>query len=415
MPKLMLIVIAAAVLAVPAAAGAQTSSSTTSTSTSTTTTTPPLLPGQPEEEPPQSTTTTVPPEEDHAREEGAVPEEPPEEEVEVPEAEEETTPGGVVRNIRHELVRQQQAAMLAAIASQAQLGTAYHQLASLRALEERLESQLLDERLAERRAAGGAAVAKEQFRERAVNAYVEGPGQLSFILSARDPNELLHRTALTTSVLSADRDGWIQARDRHRELDGEVEALVTRLAEVRTELGVARQDVAALSRHADHQRGLLRMFEAGSQIAIAGFVFPVGDPHHFVDTFGAPRMVGTEYEHAHQGTDIFAPMGTDLYAVERGVITRVGTDVLGGTKLWLTGASGVRYYYAHLSGYAEGIVEGTLVEAGQLVGYVGNTGNARSTPPHVHFEVHPRQDFAVNPYPILAVTDTFRGTYEDFA
>jgi murein DD-endopeptidase MepM/ murein hydrolase activator NlpD len=116
-------------------------------------------------------------------------------------------------------------------------------------------------------------------------------------------------------------------------------------------------------------------------------------------------MFGTAYAHLHQGTDIFAASGTPLVAVERGVVFSMGSDVLGGTKLWLQGASGTKYYYAHLSAFAEGMADGTVVTAGQLVGYVGNPGNAATTPAHCHFEVHPGGGPAVNPYPLLKIVD----------
>ena len=91
------------------------------------------------------------------------------------------------------------------------------------------------------------------------------------------------------------------------------------------------------------------ILSAGSDIVIHGFVFPVGEPHTFGDSFGAPRMVGTEFAHAHQGTDIFAPMGTPARGLRaRRHHARSGTDVLGGNKLWLKGESGTYYYYAHL-------------------------------------------------------------------
>jgi murein DD-endopeptidase MepM/ murein hydrolase activator NlpD len=138
---------------------------------------------------------------------------------------------------------------------------------------------------------------------------------------------------------------------------------------------------------------------------IHGFVFPVGEPHAFGDSFGAPRMMGSKYEHAHQGTDIMAPHGTPLLACERGLITEMGADVLGGTKLWLKGESGTYYYYAHLSAFAEGLAVGDVVEAGDLVGLVGDTGNARGGAPHLHFEIHPDGGAAVNPYPLLKVVD----------
>ena len=147
------------------------------------------------------------------------------------------------------------------------------------------------------------------------------------------------------------------------------------------------------------------MFAAGSEIVISGFVFPVGDPHSFGDSFGAPRMMGTQYEHAHQGTDILAPRGTPLLASERGIITKMGTGTLGGNKLWVKGESGTYYYYAHLSAFAEGLQNGDTVDAGELVGLVGNTGNASGGVTHLHFEIHPDGGPAVNPYPLLKVVD----------
>jgi murein DD-endopeptidase MepM/ murein hydrolase activator NlpD len=152
----------------------------------------------------------------------------------------------------------------------------------------------------------------------------------------------------------------------------------------------------------------LAVFAAGGEIVISGFVFPVGDPHTFGDSFGAPRMTGTQYEHSHQGTDIMAPAMTELFACERGIVTELGTDVLGGIKLWLKGESGTYYYYAHLTSYAKDLKAGQIVEAGNVVGYVGTTGNAKGGAAHLHFEIHPDGGEAVNPYPLLAVVDRLR-------
>jgi murein DD-endopeptidase MepM/ murein hydrolase activator NlpD len=116
-------------------------------------------------------------------------------------------------------------------------------------------------------------------------------------------------------------------------------------------------------------------------------------------------MLGTEFAHAHQGTDIMAPMGTPLVACERGIVSKIGTDSLGGNKLWLKGESGTFYYYAHLSRFADGLRDGQLVDAGTLIGYVGDTGNAQGGAPHLHFEIHPDGGAAVNPYPLLKVVD----------
>ncbi|MEQ9336647.1 MAG: M23 family metallopeptidase, partial [Miltoncostaeaceae bacterium] len=76
---------------------------------------------------------------------------------------------------------------------------------------------------------------------------------------------------------------------------------------------------------------------------------------------------------------------------------------LGGNRLWLTDDRGNWFYYAHMSAYAPAAVEGARVRAGQVIGFVGNSGQAITTPPHLHFEIHPGgiDEPAVNPYPHL--------------
>jgi murein DD-endopeptidase MepM/ murein hydrolase activator NlpD len=88
-----------------------------------------------------------------------------------------------------------------------------------------------------------------------------------------------------------------------------------------------------------------------------------------------------------------------VFAFVNGVVSRESSSANGGIQLYLQGDNGVEYFYAHLSGYA--VSTGTRVRAGQLIAYNGQTGNARSTAPHVHFEVHPGGGGAVNPYPHL--------------
>ncbi|HWH28516.1 MAG TPA: peptidoglycan DD-metalloendopeptidase family protein [Mycobacteriales bacterium] len=122
---------------------------------------------------------------------------------------------------------------------------------------------------------------------------------------------------------------------------------------------------------------------------------PVGPVHSFTDTWNAPRSGGRK----HQGTDVFAPYGAPAYAVVDGVVDKWGSGGLGGISLWIRGDNGDRYYYAHnVSNVAE---VGERVTAGQLVAYVGTTGNAATTPPHIHFEAHPAGGSARNPYPWL--------------
>jgi murein DD-endopeptidase MepM/ murein hydrolase activator NlpD len=134
---------------------------------------------------------------------------------------------------------------------------------------------------------------------------------------------------------------------------------------------------------------------AGAYVGPPG-VCPVGTAHSFTDTWHAPRSGGRK----HQGTDIFAPHGAPAYAVVDGVIDKVGNGGLGGITLWLRGANGDRYYYAHNA--ANLVRVGDRVKAGQAIAYVGKTGNAETTPPHIHFEAHPGGGAARNPAPWLA-------------
>ena len=102
----------------------------------------------------------------------------------------------------------------------------------------------------------------------------------------------------------------------------------------------------------------------------------------------------------HKGIDIFAPKGTGVVAVTDGIISYIGDQPKGGLCLWLTTENGQSFYYAHLDRWAAGLYEGMEVRSGDLLGYVGNTGNARTTPSHLHFGVNDNDEM-VNPYPLL--------------
>ena len=117
-------------------------------------------------------------------------------------------------------------------------------------------------------------------------------------------------------------------------------------------------------------------------------------PYSYIDSWGAARSGGR----SHQGTDVMAPHGARVFAIVNGVVSRESSSTNGGIQLYLQGDNGIEYFYAHLSGYAVGA--GTRVRAGQLVAYNGQTGNARYTAPHTHFEVH-LAGGPVNPYPYL--------------
>jgi murein DD-endopeptidase MepM/ murein hydrolase activator NlpD len=133
------------------------------------------------------------------------------------------------------------------------------------------------------------------------------------------------------------------------------------------------------------------------------YVFPVYGPSDYADTFGAPRA-DVSY---HHGDDIFAPLGAPVLACADGLVFSVGWNDIGGNRLWLKDTQGNEFYYAHLSAYSPLARNGGRVKAGQVLGFVGNTGDAEGTPTHLHFEVHPVSllfmgyDGAVDPTPYL--------------
>jgi murein DD-endopeptidase MepM/ murein hydrolase activator NlpD len=142
---------------------------------------------------------------------------------------------------------------------------------------------------------------------------------------------------------------------------------------------------------------------ATRQLSARGYVFPVYGTSAFGDSFGAPRA-DTVW---HHGDDIFAPLGAPVLAVADGTLFSVGRNKLGGNRLWLRDRAGNEFYYAHLAAYAPLAVEGAHVHAGDVIGFVGNTGDAVTTPYHLHFEVHPSsllflgEDGVVDPTPYL--------------
>ncbi len=114
------------------------------------------------------------------------------------------------------------------------------------------------------------------------------------------------------------------------------------------------------------------------------------------DTWGGARSGGRR----HEGIDIFAKRNTPIRATTRGVVLRVGENALGGRTVMILGPGGQRHYYAHLERYPD-LERGDWVEAGDTVGYVGDSGNAKGTPPHLHYGIY-EAGGAINPYPLLA-------------
>jgi murein DD-endopeptidase MepM/ murein hydrolase activator NlpD len=130
----------------------------------------------------------------------------------------------------------------------------------------------------------------------------------------------------------------------------------------------------------------------------ASFTLPIAGPTAFANTWGARRSGGRR----HKGTDVMASCGAKVVAVTDGVIQNLHAGGNGGTMAYVRAGNGDVFFYAHLRSYAPGIGTGRRVGVGDLIGYNGNTGNARGGPCHVHFEWHPGGGGPVNPYFLLA-------------
>ena len=176
-------------------------------------------------------------------------------------------------------------------------------------------------------------------------------------------------------------------------------------------------------RHRSTVRGVLVILAAAllagpaaaslqSDTARKPIVFPVVGPYRYTNDFGDPRAQGS-----HEGNDILAPKKSPVVAVEDGKIKFWTTSARAGCMLYLYGASGTTYLYIHLNNdvtmandnrgkcvaggsYWPGLKDGAKVVAGQAIGFVGDSGDADGTP-HLHFEVHPHDGGAVNPFPYL--------------
>lgn len=253
---------------------------------------------------------------------------------------------------------------------------------------------------------------KVQVRGRAVDLYRQGSTMpISRLLDAGSVIEAARATQLSAGAANHDRD---QAAELTRtvtqltrdEADLKVrkaaqDALVARLADERTALDVAlaAADLAltnleAVGASQAEFRGVAGA--AAGQVSTGATVCPVAGSTVFVNDWGAPRSGGR----THKGTDLLAATGTPLVAVVAGTIQR-DLDTLGGTGVWLRGDDGVGYYYAHLSRW-EGDAP-RRVARGDVIGYVGDTGNAKGGPPHLHFGMRAPSGEMVNPYPTMRV------------
>lgn len=138
----------------------------------------------------------------------------------------------------------------------------------------------------------------------------------------------------------------------------------------------------------------------------AALCSPLATPRSpkFINSWGNPRSDGRR----HEGIDILAPKDTPVLSTTHGIVTQVGTNRLGGQLVWILGPGLERHYYAHLNQYAD-LREGDRVEAGDVIGYAGNSGNARGGPVHLHYGIYAHGG-AQNPYPRLVAGNALSHT-----
>ena len=165
-------------------------------------------------------------------------------------------------------------------------------------------------------------------------------------------------------------------------------------------------DIAGTARNTQHLLDLLARLAAPGTTAVPtaelarGFGrFPVVGYVWYHNDFGAPRYV--PYFHLHEGVDLFATAGTPAIACVDGVVSKLANGSIGGISFWLDGDDGITYYYGHLKAFAPGLVAGKRVRLGDVLGFVGDSGVAQGTYPHLHFEMHPGGGRPVSPKAVL--------------
>jgi len=275
---------------------------------------------------------------------------------------------------------------------------------------------------------------RQEVRERAVQSYMNGDErdpvarvfapetvQQSIIarevlsLAVESESQQIDTLAATTAEMVRLKEQFDVDSSRLVDLQAEADAIVARMNELYEaadlvfdevdeeyeEVRAAREEQVRREEEARRQRELMQAAlklpaEGVPEWVTPGFMCPVGGSSWFLNTWGAPRSGGRK----HKGVDMMGPRGSPLVAVASGIV-RKSYGSLGGNIVWLYADHGVNYFYAHLDSYPAGMAEGQWVARGQVVGYMGDTGNPRPGAFHLHFGIYPGGITAVNPYPTV--------------
>ena len=268
---------------------------------------------------------------------------------------------------------------------------------------------------------------EEQIEEQAVQLYMMGGLQSpQIIFSASSVDEFLTTSEFLTTAASGGQeslDNLVAARNDLGRWQDELDVIHTDLEDKRDQqadlvsvheanMEAERAAYAKLDKACQDAQNQYEIEQAARRAAaaaqaaarasgsvqIGSFICPfTPGKTSFRDTWGAPRSGGRR----HKGVDMFAAWNERMFAVVSGTVS-IANYGLGGKVVWLNGSDGNGYYYAHLSDWA--VSNGQRVSQGQVIGYNGDSGNARGGSPHLHFEIHPggRGRAAVNPTPTVA-------------
>ncbi len=266
-----------------------------------------------------------------------------------------------------------------------------------------------------------AAALRVTAQRRAVTAYTSAGGRVPFsALGTDDPLASARREKLLDEAAAADNDAVddlarvnenleeqraelerrrVEAEAALTVMEDEARQLESDLSEAQRAQAAVEEEIRQLEaarqeeeRQRDARERAAAQTATGAAVSVDGLVCPIRGPVSFVDSWHAPRHQGP-----HMGVDLMSPRGTPNVAVVSGQAEMRGGGI-SGNGVRLHGDDGNLYYYFHLDSYEGG---SRHVAQGEVVGYVGNTGDASGGAPHTHFEIHPGGGAAVNPYPAV--------------